>query len=191
MRCLTGAAKRGSEATAWLATLTASVLLTSGTLLAQPGQRVPGLGPDLAPAEIQRLFDAFVLVQAQEALELSEDQFAQFVSRLKRLQESRRTNQREEQRLLRVVQRLATRPDVTDTQIETRLQELEDHRLHAAAAERAAYAEIDDVLEVRQRVRFRFFEQRMERRKLELVMRAGRARPSQPPQRRQRPDPPR
>ena len=191
MRCLTGAAKRGSEATAWLATLTASVLLTSGTLLAQPGQRVPGLGPDLAPAEIQRLFDAFVLVQAQEALELSEDQFAQFVSRLKRLQESRRTNQRGR------ATAPACGPATGDTAGRHRHADRDPSpgtgrpSAARAAAERAAYAEIDDVLEVRQRVRFRFFEQRMERRKLELVMRAGRARPSQPPQRRQRPDPPR
>jgi hypothetical protein len=168
-----------------------TLMLASGTVLAQPRQAAPDLGPDLTPAEVQRLFDAFVLVQAQESLELSDDQFAPFVSKLKRLQELRRRNQQEEQRLLRAVQRLETRQEASDEEIETRLGELDDHHVRAAEAVRAAYADIDSILALRQRVRLRVFEQRMERRKLQLVMRAGQARPAQPTQRRPRANPPR
>src|SRR5437879_4044591 len=41
--------------------------------------------PGIAPAEIQRLFDAYALVQAQEQLTISDDQYAQFLTRFKAL----------------------------------------------------------------------------------------------------------
>lgn len=195
MRTSTVAARERRPTARWwalaLSGALAMLLLSTGTTLAQPRPLAPELGPDLTPAEIQRLFDAYVIVQAQEALELSDDQFAPFVSKLKRLQELRRRNQQEEQRRLRAIQRLETRQQVSDEEIETRLRELDDHRVQAAEAVRAAYADIDSVLALPQRVRLRTFEQRMERRKLQMVMRAGQVRRGQPPQRRQRATPPR
>ncbi len=81
---------------------TAPIVVVAVTLLLVGGsagaQRAPQVGPDLSPAEVQQLFDAFVLVQAQEALSLTDAQFAPFVSSLKRLQEVRRRNQQQEQR---------------------------------------------------------------------------------------------
>jgi hypothetical protein len=51
----------------------------------------------------------------------------------------------------------------------TALQELESRN---AAELRRAYAQIDEVLDVRQQARFRVLEEQLERRKLELLMRA-------------------
>ena len=45
----------------------------------------------MSPREVQRLFDAFVAMQAQERLQLSETQYPQFLPRLKALLDLRRT----------------------------------------------------------------------------------------------------
>lgn len=166
-----------------------TMLVASSLAFGQPSPPVANLAPNLAPAEIQRLFDAFVLVQAQESLTLTDDQFGPFVSRLKRLQDVRRRNEQGARRLLRAAQRLASQPNASDELLQGELDTLDDHQQAAGESERAASAELDQILTPNQRVRFRVFEQRMERRKLELVMRAGRTRPAPAPQRRQRPDP--
>ena len=44
----------------------------------------------VTPAEIQRMFDSYALMQAQEQLQISEDQFPQFLTRFKALQDVRR-----------------------------------------------------------------------------------------------------
>ena len=147
------------RSTAGLVVVAVTLLLVEGSARAQ---RAPQVGPELSPAEVQQLFDAFVLVQAQDALSLTDAQFAPFVSSLKRLQDVRRRNQ--EQRQLRTLQQMAARTDTSDRELETRLQALDDHRTRAAASVRAAYADVDAVLELRQRIRFRTFELRMERR---------------------------
>ena len=74
---------------------------------------------------------------------------------------------------------MATRDDTSDRELETRLQALDEHRTRAAASVRAAYADVDGVLDVRQRIRFRTFELRMERRQMELLMPARNARGGQ------------
>lgn len=167
-------------------TATVGLLLLSGPGLAQ---RLPQVGPDLSPAEVQQLFDAFVLVQAQEALSLTDEQFGPFVTRLKQLQSTRRRTQQQEQRLLRTLQQLASRASTSDDALEASLRELDEQRAHAATAVRNAHATVTAVLNMRQRVRFQTFERRMEQRQMELLMRARNARGRQNQPRRQRPNP--
>lgn len=124
----------------------------------------------------------------QEALSLTDAQFGPFVTRLKQLQATRRQTQQQEQRLLRTLQQLASRGDTSDDDLEARLQELDEQRTHAAAAVRNAQAAVAGVLDVRQRVRLETFERRMERRQMELLMRARNARGRQTQPRRQRPN---
>jgi len=69
-------------------------------------------GGDLSPGEVQRLFDAYALVQAQEALGLDNEQYGRFVSAMKGLQETRRRNQQERIRVMGELQRL-TNPRVS------------------------------------------------------------------------------
>ena len=83
------------RSTARIVVVTVTLLLVGGNARAQ---RAPQIGPDLSPAEVQQLFDAFVLVQAQDALSLTDAQSAPFVSSLKRLQDVRRRNQQQEHR---------------------------------------------------------------------------------------------
>jgi hypothetical protein len=132
------------------------------------------MGPDLSPAEIQRLFDAYTVMQAQEALRLSNDQYGAFVARLKVVQDLRRQQQQERVRLLRELAQLAgpRAPEGDDAPIAERLRALRDHDTKSHAEIEKAYQELDQLLSVRQRARLRLLEESLERRKLELLMRA-------------------
>ncbi len=164
-------------------------------MLFAPQVAAQGRGPlgglsrgDFAPLEIQRLFDAYALVQAQDMLELSDEQYGQFVRQLKALQEIRRTNEQERQRFMQRLGRLSNQdPPADDAALRDELQAFRAYEIRTAEELREAYDGVDGVLDMRQRVRFRIFEERMERRKLDLVLRASRLRPG-PPQRRTRPD---
>lgn len=141
-----------------------------------PAQVPPGrapVGPALSPAEIQRWFDAFILLQAQQALNLTDDQYGKFVTAMRVLQETRRRNQQERVRLLRELGRLAGPQGSGDEQaIQAALASLKQHDVRAAQELEQAYAAVDAVLSPRQRARFRVFEDNMERRKLDLLVRA-------------------
>ncbi len=140
-------------------------------------QRPPTLG------EVQALFDAMVVVQAQKALNLSDAQYPLFVGRLKALQDTRRRNQRERNQLIQEMQR-RTAPANTATdeaQMKSLLKSFDDLQAKAIAEVRKAYEGVDQVLDVRQQVRFRVFEEQMERRKFEFLLNARRrARTTQP-----------
>jgi hypothetical protein len=153
-----------------------SVVLAVAVVRAQPPGRGGGVLDDsasVAPAEIQRMFDAYALVQAQDALKLSDEQYPQFLARYKALQEVRRRGQSERARILRDLLRLSA-PDrkSDDAKLRDGLKAQQDFDARTAAEVRKAYDAIDQVLDVRQQARFRVFEEQMERRKLELVTRA-------------------
>ena len=133
-------------------------------------------GPDIPANEVQRLFDAWALVQAQDALQLSEAQYGRFVTRLKTLQEVRRKNQQARGKILQDLRRL-TGPDVTtidEGAVRERLRMLRDQEDRTAVELRKAYEAVDELLDIRQQARFRLFEEQVERRKLDLLMRARR-----------------
>ena len=113
--------------------------------------------------------------EAQAELTLNDAQYAQFVTRLKRLQEARRRNQRERNQILQDLRRLTgpLAPTPADeTVVRERLKALRDHDERATVEMRKAYETLDEVLDVRQQARFRIFEETIERRKLDLVLRA-------------------
>jgi hypothetical protein len=150
-------------------------------------------GPEMTPTEIQKVFDGYLLIQAQESLGLTDQQFVQFVPRLKTLQDTRRRHQQERVRLLNELQRL-TRPaagsrarppvepgaDVADEALlKDRLSTLAELDARFAADMRKAYNALDEVLGIRQQARFRVFEEQIERKKLDLLLRA-RQNPNRP-----------
>ena len=141
-----------------------------------PGQgRGPGPGAAVAPAEIQRLFDAYALVQAQTQLQLSDEEYPQFLARFKALQDARRRGLQQHTRLVLELRRLltASRPD--EGQLKDRVQALRDADARSAVDIRNAYDAVDQILDVKRQAEFRVFEEMMERRKLELVTRARQA----------------
>lgn len=158
----------------------ASALAVSGVTLVgqEPPQRPFEPGSELTPAEILALFDTYAVLQAQEMLELNDTQYAQFITRLKALQELRRKNQRERQALIQSLRRLTNaRPLAAESAIREQLKAFQDHDTRAAADLQKAHEAVDQVLDVRQQARFRVFEEQMERRKLEFLMRARQGNP--------------
>ena len=135
---------------------------------------VPQDAPTLTAAQIQRWFEAFTVLQAQEALQLSEAQYGRFVTRLKALQETRRAHMQSHARILADLRRL-TNPETGNNEealITERLKALREEDDRAAGDLRKAYEAVDESLDIRQQARFRLFEERMEQQKLELLMRA-------------------
>jgi len=143
--------------------------------------RAPGRGAASADAgsqpitlaELQRLFDAYFLLQAQDALTLDDATFGEFLPRLKVLQDTRRRHDLEHRQAVGALAKL-TAPGVVmdENQVRETLRALQEFQSRAAAELRKAYDGIDQILDVRQQARFRVFEQNMERRKLELMLRA-------------------
>ena len=128
--------------------------------------------PAVSPAEIQRMFDAYALVQAQDQLKLADSQYPQFLSRFKALQEVRRRSQVERARRLQELRRLSADEKPDEAQLKDRLKALQDLEVRAAADIAKAFEAVDQILDVRQQAQFRVFEELMERRKIELVTRA-------------------
>jgi Spy/CpxP family protein refolding chaperone len=132
--------------------------------------------PAVTPAEIQRMFDSYALMQAQEQLKVTDDQFTKFLPRYKALQDARRRGLQERMRALNELRQMINGPQPADeAQLRERVKALDDIEARTQADVRRALDAIDQVLDVRQQAKFRMFEEMMERRKLELVTRARQA----------------
>ena len=169
--------------TTWLLWL--FVLILAAPAAAQPGrsaQRGPqqnrsAQAPEnMSPARVHQLFDAMLVMQAQNALGLSDEQYGQFVARVKALQDTRRRAQQQRTRLLRDLQRLTMsrgrKKAPSEDDITARLNALRELDVENASDLRRAYDAVDEVLTPRQQAQFRVLEEQIERRKLELVGRA-------------------
>src|SRR5262245_35411591 len=156
-------------------------VLCSVPLVAQDRPRAGGAAPPapaegaVSPAEVQRMFDAYALLQAQEQLNIADDQFSAFLTRFKALQEVRRRSLQERARVVMELRRILNQAPPDEGMIRERLKTLQDISARGAEDERKAYEAIDQILDLRQQARFRVFEEVMERRKLELVARARQA----------------
>jgi len=163
-----------------LAAIVGVVLGIALPAVAQGQPPPPAQGPELpadrpiGAGEIQKLFDAYTMIQAQEALKLSEAQYGRFVTRLKALQDTRRRHQQARNQIMADLRRL-TNPEsgtADDTLITERLKAFREEEERSAGEIRKAYDALDESLDLRQQARFRIFEERMEQQKLELLLRA-------------------
>ncbi len=168
-----------------LRALTLAVALTVPGIAAASPQAgdVPGRGTRANPlarggltnAELVAMLDTYALVQAQDTLQLDDGQYGQFVVRLKKLQETRRRNQQARNQIVQDLRRLAdprAGAPRDENAIRERLRALRELDERAAADLRRAYDAVDELLNVTQQARFRVFEENVERRKLDLLVRA-------------------
>jgi hypothetical protein len=140
-----------------------------------PGAQDPAFnGPAITPFELQRLFDSWALLQAQEFLKISDEQFAKFLPRFKALQDVRRQTLQQRTRVINELRKLVNE-NGPDEQIKNALKMLQDIDERGATDTRRAFEAVDQVLELHQQAKLRVFEEQMERRKLELVTRARQA----------------
>ena len=120
--------------------------------------------PVVTPAEIQRMFDSYALMQAQEQLKINDEQFAKFMPRFKALQDARRKSQGDRTRIVIELRQLAAAATTDEAQIKVKLRALQDTDARTADELRKSYDSIDQVLNVKQQAQFRVFEEVMERR---------------------------
>jgi Spy/CpxP family protein refolding chaperone len=183
------------------ATALAAVLIvcSASAVLAQPQAQPPaqrgggqrqGRGPGkgaggdtgVTPGEVQRMFDAYALMQAQEQLKISDEQFSKFMPRFKALQEARRKTQSDRTQIIIELRRLASATPPDEAQIKEQLRALQDVDGRTAGDLKKSYESIDEVLNVKQQAQFRVFEEVMERRKLDMISRARANRPRPKPE---------
>jgi hypothetical protein len=129
----------------------------------------------LPEAQLAAMLDTYAIVQAQQALAIPDDRYGTFAARLKKLQDVRRKNQRLHRQILQQLRFLAgpraTEP-VDEAAIRKQLVALREQDDRAAIEMRQAYEALDEMLDVRQQARFRMFEDQIEQRKLDLLVRA-------------------
>jgi hypothetical protein len=154
---------------------------------AQPrkGANQPLIGPNaqgargLGAMDVQDQMDGYALVQGQSVLQLTDDQTPNFVARYMTLQRLRRRYNQERNRMMREMRPLLQNagPNRDDVLTE-RLKALDDLNVRSLDEIRKAHMNLDAVLNPTQRVRFRFFEEELERKKIELlgVINQGRGR---------------
>ena len=141
-----------------------------------PPRRGEGSGgakaPILTPIELERWFDSYVLLQAQDTLKLSDAQFPRFLPRLKALQDTRRRHLQARRQVLVALGKLVKAEPPDEAQVREQLKSLRDLDVKAADQMRKAYDGLDEVLDATQQARFRLFEEQVERRKIDLLMKA-------------------
>ncbi len=173
----------GMMATAlMILSLTSGVVEVQGAQEPDPRQQaqrgrgqgaLPNPPGGVAVQELQQMFDAYALVQAQRVLRLSDEQYQRFFVQMNRLQDLRRQHTRQRIRQVNELRRMAgAQGNADDAAIGASLQELTALDETFVQSVRAARAAIDEVLTVRQRAAFRFFEEDMERQKIDFMTRA-------------------
>ncbi len=135
---------------------------------------VPAAGPNnISPADVQAMFEAMTVMEAERFVMLTPDQFPTFVQRLKRLQEARGQHFRRHNRALAELRGMANPQNgrADDATIEAKLKELDAIEVESQAAMNKAMEGIDQLLSPRQRARFRLLEENIEKKKLDFLTR--------------------
>lgn len=161
----------------WLGLCAALVSLGPTPAGAQGGDGAAPGGRGTAPltaGEVGAMLDAYSAVQAQQALGLDDQRYPEFLARLRTLQDVRRRNRQAHLQALQDLRRLTAERsgEYDEAAIRARLMALRDLEDRGAADIRRAAEAVDQVLDPRQQARFRVFEEMIERRKLDLVLRA-------------------
>jgi hypothetical protein len=150
---------------------------------AQGGPVTPAQAENISPGELNRLFEAYALLQAQNMLRLTDDQYADFIVRLKALHNARRRHQVARLRLIGDMRRMTApqAPPPDDAALKTALDALAREEAASAVEIGKATEQVDELLDLRQRARFRVFEEQLERQKLDLLSRVRRNAPRMAP----------
>lgn len=163
------------------ATVETGLQASQQTPAGRPGRGPLGEGP--TPAEVQRLFDQFEMVQAQRSLDMTDEEFAMVGARLLRMQTMRRRHEVQRRTILRNL-RVAIDSGAVESDeagVTAMLAEFNGLGVRQAQEMRRAQQAIDSVLTVRQRAAFRLFQERFERQKLDLLIRVRQGRIGPPP----------
>jgi hypothetical protein len=148
----------------------------SGTPAPAPGPANPNAANPISLAELNRLFEAYAVVQAQDFLRLSDEQYPDFVARLKALQDARRRHFVNHNRIIADLGRMLRQPDdqIDEKTLRATYEALDREDETAQSEIKKAFDNVIALLDVKQRARYRVFEENLERRKLDLLSRVQR-----------------
>jgi hypothetical protein len=135
-----------------------------------------------ARQDVEGLMEAYVISKLQEALELSDQQFAEMVVVQKKMSEHRRNFRRERQEALGQLREILRSPNGPDDEIASLLKRLYDLQEKHNSQQRADYEAVDKILDVRQRARYRLLEQEIQARFQQMVREIRRRQERQPRQ---------
>ncbi len=136
------------------------------------GQGLPAPGPNMTLREMQSMFDAYALVQAQRLLQLDDEQYQRFFMRMNTLQDLRRRHNQQRVRMLNELRRLWRGEESGEAALLPKIRAIDDLDFQFERAVRTARQAIDEALTVQQRAGFRVFEEDMERQKIDFLTRA-------------------
>ena len=137
------------------------------------GQGPPVARPGMPIQQMQTMFDAYALVRARRALQLSDEQYQSFFMRMSRLQEIRRRHTQQRMRLLGELRRKWS-PQADEGELTALARQLDELEAASGTELKAARRAVDEVLTPRQAAFLRFFEEDMEREKIEFITRSRR-----------------
>jgi hypothetical protein len=126
--------------------------------------------------EVEGMVDAYIISKLQEALILSDEAFGRMVVAQKKMQETRRSYRRERNEVLREM-RQALRREAGEEELGPLLSRLDDLHQKFLEDERARYRDIDAILDVRQRARYRILEGEIQRRLSQLIRESRQRKP--------------
>jgi len=135
------------------------------------GRGLPPITPNMNQQQLQTWIDTYALVQANQDLQLTADQYPTFVAKLTTVQNIKRRHQMEKRRILGELNRLVQGSGESgrDEAILAQVKAMDDLSQRAGAELQKAYQDLDSTLTPWQRGRYRMFEEMLERRKVDLL----------------------
>ncbi len=145
---------------------TGLLLIVSVSVAGGSGQQRPS---EPNRADVEGMMEAYVISKLQESLDLSDEQFGNLVVAQKKLQDSRRDYRRERTGVLRKMRQTLRFEQAAEAELQPLLTQLDSLRDDFAVDEKHRYQAIDDILDIRQRARYRVLEVELQRRLTEMM----------------------
>lgn len=156
--------------------VTLTSLWLSAAWATETATQNPRRNPQPDREEVRGMMEAYIISKLQDALDLTDEQYGRMVVAQKKLTDTRREYRQNRMRVLQQMRRALQREEAGEDELNPLLRELETLRDEFAADEKKRYEAIDQILDVRQRARYRILEVELQRR-LQEMMRQVRQRP--------------
>ena len=143
--------------------------------------QLPPVGANPDQQQVQAFIDTYALMQAEKELQLTAEQYPTFVQRLRHLHDVRRRAMAERRRALNELRGLmAGSAPARDEAITEKIRALDETTRRGLEGIAKASSDVDAGLTPFQRGRFRLLEERLERQKIEMLIKLGQAAPAAP-----------
>jgi len=141
--------------------------------------QLPPVGANPDQQQVQAFIDTYALMQAEKELQLTAEQYPTFVQRLRHLHDVRRRALGERRRALNELRGLmAGSGPARDEAITEKIRALDETTRRGLEGIAKASSDVDAGLTPFQRGRFRLLEERLERQKIEMLIKLGQAAPA-------------